>query len=124
MTWSEQHRHARHWIFRELDRLIEQRSRSKRKEPSHIDQRELPRLVRLRRFSSSSFVRPDRRAHDKVDLTARLGRDEVCPARRSHVAKNYRLLRICRILRGVTGETKGTARENTRSEWYREGDQG
>jgi len=48
MTWSEQHRHARHWIFRELDRLIEQRSRSKRKEPSHIDQRELPRLVRLR----------------------------------------------------------------------------
>ena len=48
MTWSEQHQHARHWVFRELDRLIGQRSRTGRKELSHSDQRQVPQLARLR----------------------------------------------------------------------------
>jgi hypothetical protein len=48
MTWSEQHQHARHWVFRELDRLMEERSRTERKEPLHGKERDLPRLARLR----------------------------------------------------------------------------
>jgi hypothetical protein len=35
MTWVEQHAHARHWVFRELDRLIDQRSRTEHNEQLH-----------------------------------------------------------------------------------------
>ena len=48
MTSTEQHQRARHWVFRELDRLIGQRSRTGRKELSHSDQRQVPQLARLR----------------------------------------------------------------------------
>ena len=48
MTWSEQHRHARHWVFRELDRLIEQRSPTEGKKQPDGHQQTMPQLIRLR----------------------------------------------------------------------------
>jgi len=48
MTWTEQHQRARQWVFRELDRLIEQRSGTKRKKQPDDNQRTTPRPIRLR----------------------------------------------------------------------------
>ena len=48
MTWVEQHAHARHWVFRELDRLIDQRSRTEHNEQLHHNRSEVRGPVRLR----------------------------------------------------------------------------